>query len=145
MEKCLIKIMNHSIYKLPSYQTPGSAGMDLYANINQPCLIKPLERKLIPTGLSISMPIGYEAQIRARSGLALKHGLALVNGVGTIDSDYRGEIKIILINLGDKDYTIQPGERIAQMVIKKYVYGEWDVVEDLDDTLRGKGGFGHCV
>ena len=143
MEKCLIKIMNHSIYKLPSYQTPGSAGMDLYTNINQPCLIKPLERKLIPTGLSISMPIGYEAQIRARSGLALKHGLALVNGVGTIDSDYRGEIKIILINLGDKDYTIQPGERIAQMVIKKYVYGEWDVVEDLDDTLRGKGGFGH--
>src|SRR5690554_3697157 len=106
MEKCQIKIMNHSIYKLPSYQTPGSAGMDIYANIDAPYKINPLERKLVPTGLSISMPIGFEAQIRARSGLALKHGLSLVNGIGTIDSDYRGEIKIIIINLGDKAYTI---------------------------------------
>ncbi|HHT49878.1 MAG TPA: dUTP diphosphatase [Eubacteriaceae bacterium] len=143
MEKCIIKIINNSNYNLPKYQTKGSAGMDLYANISEGEIIKPGEIKLIPTGIYISMPEGYEAQIRARSGLSLKHGVTLANGIGTIDSDYRGEISIILVNLGNKDYFIEPGERIAQMVIKKYILAQWELVEDLDETVRGEGGFGH--
>ncbi|MCR1898097.1 dUTP diphosphatase [Irregularibacter muris] len=143
MEKCKIKIINQSKYSLPQYQTQGSAGMDLYADINKNILLKPGERVLIPTGIFISMPIGYEAQIRARSGLSIKHGITLINGIGTIDSDYRGEIKIIVINLGQEDYVFQPGERIAQMVIKKYIMAEWELVDHLDQTPRGVGGFGH--
>src|SRR5690554_6254171 len=143
MEKCKIKIINNSNYRLPDYQTKGSAGMDIYANIDYSITLKPFERKLIPTGLSISMPIGYEAQIRARSGLALKYGISLVNGIGTIDSDYRGEIKIILINLGEKDFIINNGDRIAQFVLSKYEKIEFEEVSSLEDTSRGEGGFGH--
>lgn len=143
MEKCKIKIINRSKYNLPQYQTEGSAGMDLYADISGEILLKPGERRLIPTGIAISMPNGYEAQIRARSGLAIKHGITLVNGIGTIDSDYRGEIMIIVINLGEENYIFHPGERIAQMVIKKYITADWEIVDCLDETPRGKGGFGH--
>jgi dUTP pyrophosphatase len=143
MNACKIKITNKSKYNLPEYQTKGSAGMDIYANITTSKIIRPRERMLIPTGVSISMPEGYEAQIRARSGLSLKHGITLVNGIGTIDSDYRGEIKVILINLGERDFTIKPGERIAQMVIKKYIIADWELVQELDETQRGKEGFGH--
>lgn len=143
MENCKIKIINNSNYSLPKYQTKGSAGMDLYANIKKPEIIKTGEIKLIATGISISIPEGYEAQIRARSGLSLNHGITLANGIGTIDSDYRGQIKIILINLGDTDYSIEPGERIAQMVIKKYIIAQWEIVNSLDETIRGEKGFGH--
>lgn len=143
MNNCKIKITNKSNYNLPEYQTKGSAGMDIYANIITSKKITPGEIMLIPTGISISMPEGYEAQIRARSGLSLKHGITLVNGIGTIDSDYRGEIKVILINLGERDFTIKPGERIAQMVIKKYIIANWELVEQLDETQRGQEGFGH--
>lgn len=128
---------------MPKYQTKGSAGMDLYANIKKPEIIKSGEIKLIATGISISIPEGYEAQIRARSGLSLNHGITLANGIGTIDSDYRGQIKIILINLGNTDYSIEPGERIAQMVIKKYIIAQWEIVNSLDETIRGEKGFGH--
>lgn len=143
MENCKIKIINNSNYSLPKYQTKGSAGMDLYANIKKPEIIKSGEIKLIATGISISIPEGYEAQIRARSGLSLNHGITLANGIGTIDSDYRGQIKIILINLGNTDYSIEPGERIAQMVIKKYIIAQWEIVNSLDETIRGEKGFGH--
>ena len=143
MDKCTIQIINKSKYNLPEYQTKGSAGMDIYANISTSKIIKPGERTLVPTGISISMPKGYEAQLRARSGLSLKHGITLINGIGTIDSDYRGEIKVILINLGDEDFTIRPGERIAQMVIKKYITADWKLVYQLDETQRGQEGFGH--
>ena len=117
--------------------------MDLYANIDKPITIKPMERVLIPTGLYISIPVGYEAQVRARSGLAIKHGITLANGIGTIDSDYRGEIGVILINLGQEAYTINRGDRIAQLVIVKYERVEFELVSDLDSTERGEGGFGH--
>lgn len=143
MDKFTIQIINKSKYNLPEYQTKGSAGMDIYANITTSIIIKPGERTLVPTGISISMPEGYEAQLRARSGLSLKHGITLINGIGTIDSDYRGEIKVILINLGDEDFTIRPGERIAQMVIKKYITADWKLVYQLDETQRGQEGFGH--
>ncbi|WP_213818430.1 dUTP diphosphatase [Garciella nitratireducens] len=143
METCKIKVKNMSKYPLPKYQTEGSSGMDLYANISNPLVIKPLERKLIPTGIYISMPNGYEAQIRARSGLSFKYGITIANGIGTIDSDYRGEIKIILINFGEKNYILHPGERIAQMVISKYVRIYWEKVDELDNTQRGQGGLGH--
>lgn len=143
METCKVKIQNKSKYLLPKYQTKGSAGMDLHANISTSLLIKPMERKLVPTGIYISMPEGYEAQIRARSGLSLKYGITMANGIGTIDSDYRGEIKIILINLGQENYILQPGERIAQMVISKYIAVQWENADQLDDTKRGQGGFGH--
>lgn len=143
MEKCTIKIINNSNNKLPQYQTDGAAGMDLYANIDEPILLKPNERILIPTGISISMPKGYEAQIRARSGLALKYGVTLANGIGTIDSDYRGEVQIIIINLGQEDYIMQPGDRIAQMVIKKYILADLEIVSTLKNSKRGIGGFGH--
>lgn len=143
METCKIKLQRKSKYRIPEYQTSGSAGMDLYADIASPLLIKPLERKLIPTGIHIEMPKGYEVQIRARSGISLKYGITLVNGLGTIDSDYRGEVKVILINLGQEDYTIQPGDRIAQMVINKYIRAQWEIVDELKATSRGEGGFGH--
>ncbi|NLW22334.1 MAG: dUTP diphosphatase [Tissierellia bacterium] len=138
-----IKVVNKSPFPLPSYKTPGSSGMDLYANIENSILLKPLERVLIPTGLYISIPEGYEAQIRARSGLALKHGITLANGIGTIDSDYRGEIGVILVNLGQEEYVINRGDRIAQLVFVKYERVELEEVDTLDNTSRGAGGFGH--
>ncbi|AFA48731.1 dUTP diphosphatase [Acetobacterium woodii] len=141
-----IKIVNHSPYPLPEYQTIGSAGMDLRANLDAKIIIMPHKVYQIPTGIFLELPIGIEAQIRARSGLALKHGLSLVNGVGTIDADYRGEIKIILINLLDKPYQMEPGERIAQMVFSEYVKAEFkevSTVDELANSERGDGGFGH--
>lgn len=128
---------------LPFYETEGSAGMDLRAFIEEPVTLKPGQRMLIPTGLYIELPVGYEAQIRARSGLAIKKGIGLVNGIGTIDSDYRGEIKVILINWGEEDFVIENGDRIAQMVIARYERIEWEQTEDLSETERGSGGFGH--
>lgn len=138
-----LKPMDHAVgLNLPTYATDQSAGMDLTAAIEEAIEIAPGERMLIPTGLSIALPKGYEAQIRPRSGLALKHGLTVLNTPGTIDADYRGEIGVILINLGQEDFTIERGMRIAQMVIAKHESVSWDVVEDLDDTSRGAGGFG---
>ena len=128
---------------LPAYETEGSAGMDLRAMLDEPVVLGPGQRKLIPTGLSIELPVGYEAQIRARSGLAVKKGIGLVNGIGTIDSDYRGDIGVILINWGDEDFVIDNGDRIAQMVIAKYERVEWETADDLSATERGSGGFGH--
>jgi dUTP pyrophosphatase len=138
-----IKIVKNNPFKLPEYETKGSAGVDLQANVDSPVVLKPMERYLVPTGLFIEIPEGYEAQVRARSGLAIKHGISLVNGIGTIDSDYRGEIKVILINLGDKDFTINSGDRIAQMVFIKHEQADFELVEVLDETERGAGGFGH--
>ncbi len=138
-----IKIINRSHHELPSYATEGSAGMDLRANLEAPFILKSQARALIPTGLYIALPQGYEAQIRPRSGLALKKGIGLLNSPGTIDSDYRGEIGIIMINLSDEDFIINDGERIAQMVIARYEQAEWSRVESLDETERGTGGFGH--
>lgn len=138
-----VKIVNKSLFKLPSYETKGSAGVDLQAYVESPIVLKPLERALVPTGISIELPEGYEAQVRARSGLAIKHGISLVNGIGTIDSDYRGEIKVILINLGDKEFTINSGDRIAQMVFIRHEQAEFELVEELNETERGSGGFGH--
>lgn len=138
-----IKIVKNNPFKLPEYETKGSAGVDLQANVESPVVLKPMERYLVPTGLFIEIPEGYEAQVRARSGLAIKHGISLVNGIGTIDSDYRGEIKVILINLGDKDFTINSGDRIAQMVFIKHEQADFELVEELNDTERGTGGFGH--
>lgn len=138
-----IKIINKSKHPLPQYQTQGSSGMDLRANLDKKIILKSLERTLVPTGIYIELPQGYEAQIRARSGLALKKGLSLPNGVGTIDSDYRGELKIIFVNLGKEDIEINDGDRIAQMVIMKIERPEIEEVEILGDTERSKGGFGH--
>lgn len=129
--------------ELPSYETEGSAGMDLRAFLDKPAVLRPGERMLIPTGLSIELPVGYEAQIRARSGLAVKKGIGLVNGIGTIDSDYRGDIGVILINWGEEDFVVNNGDRIAQMVIARYERVEWETVSDLSETERGTGGFGH--
>jgi dUTP pyrophosphatase len=138
-----IRIVNKSLNALPGYSTAYSAGMDLRANLLTPVNLKPMERVLIPTGLYIELPLGYEAQIRPRSGLAIKHGITVLNSPGTIDSDYRGEIGIILINLSDTDFLIQNGERICQMVISRHENIDWNVVENLDSTGRGTGGFGH--
>lgn len=140
-----IQIVNESKHELPKYATVGSAGMDLYANIenDSSVTINPMERKLISTGLKLAIPSGYEAQVRPRSGLAIKHGITVLNTPGTIDSDYRGEVKVILINLSNEPFTIQDGDRIGQMVIAKYETTEWDEVKNLDDTERGDGGFGH--
>lgn len=138
-----IKIVNKSKHALPQYATPLSAGMDLRANLIEPIVLKPLERKLIPTGLFIELPAGYEAQIRPRSGLAIKHGISLVNTPGTIDADYRGEIGIIMINLSNEEFVINDGERICQMVIAAHERAEWIEVKALSDTERGAGGFGH--
>ena len=137
-----VKIINNSPHPFPQYETPGSAGMDLRANIDTPLTLGPLERILIPTGLFIELPIGYEAQIRPRSGLSIKKGLTLVNSPGTIDCDYRGEIKIILVNLSMVKQEVEPGERIAQMVIAKYERIEWLESHELSNTSRGAGGFG---
>ncbi|MCX8143390.1 MAG: dUTP diphosphatase [Bacteroidia bacterium] len=137
-----VKIINKSKHPLPKYQTDLSAGMDLIANLDQPITLKPLERSLIPTGLFIALPAGYEAQIRPRSGLAFKHGITVLNSPGTIDADYRGEIKVLLINLSNTDFTINDGERIAQMIITSYATVQWQLVEELDNTSRGDGGFG---
>lgn len=138
-----IKIVKENSFKLPEYETKGSAGVDLQAFVESPIVLKTMERALVPTGLYVELPEGYEAQIRARSGLAIKHGISLVNGIGTIDSDYRGEIKVILINLGNNDFTINNGDRIAQMVIIKHERAEFELVENLNETKRGAGGFGH--
>lgn len=138
-----IKIVNRSKHALPQYATPLSAGLDLRANIDEPVSLKSLERKLIPTGLFIELPEGYEAQIRPRSGLAIKHGISLVNTPGTIDADYRGEIGVIVINLSKEDFVINDGERICQMVIAKHERAEWVEVDELNETERGAGGFGH--
>ena len=138
-----IRIVNKSKHKLPSYSTELSAGLDLRANIEEEIVLKSLERTLVPTGLFIELPEGYEAQIRPRSGLALKKGISLVNTPGTIDADYRGEIGVILINLSNSDVIIEDGERICQMVINKHEKAEWIEVDELDETDRGAGGFGH--
>jgi len=138
-----INIINKSKHPLPSYSTAASAGMDLRANLNEEIVLKPLERKLITTGLSIELPLGYEAQIRPRSGLAYKHGISIVNSPGTIDADYRGEIGILLVNLSNEDFTIKDGERIAQMIIAKHETVEFIAVESLSETVRGAGGYGH--
>lgn len=138
-----IKIINQSPYPLPEYTTSLSAGLDIRANIESPIELEPLQRVAVPTGLYIALPEGYEAQIRPRSGLALKHGLTLLNAPGTIDADYRGEIKAIVANLSDTKYTIEPGERICQMVVAKHAHVTWHVTEALEETERGAGGFGH--
>ena len=138
-----IRIINQSPYPLPEYATPLSAGLDIRANIESPIELEPLQRVAVPTGLYIALPEGYEAQIRPRSGLALKHGLTLLNAPGTIDADYRGEIKAIVANLSDTKYTIEPGERICQMVVAKHAHVTWQVTEVLEETERGAGGFGH--
>ena len=137
-----VQVINKSAYYLPEYATEKSAGMDLKANINDPITLNPLEHAMIPTGLSIALPDGTEAQIRPRSGLAAKHGISVLNAPGTIDADYRGEIKVILVNLSNEPFTINPGERIAQMVVARYERVEWEAVETLDETERGVGGFG---
>lgn len=138
-----IKIVNKSQHPLPEYATAFAAGMDLRANLDNPISMKPLERKLVPTGIYIQLPVGYEAQIRPRSGLAIKHGIGIVNAPGTIDADYRGEIRVILVNLSNEDFIIQNGERICQMVIAEHARVEWEPVDSLDETERGAGGFGH--
>ncbi len=138
-----INIVNHSKHPLPEYATSLSAGMDLRANIDNPVVLKPLERKLIPTGLFLELPAGYEAQIRPRSGLAIKKGITVLNSPGTIDADYRGEICIILVNLSADDFVINDGERICQMVIASHAQAEWFEVAELGETDRGAGGFGH--
>jgi len=138
-----IKIVNKSNNSLPEYSTMLAAGMDLRAYLDQPVVLLPLARKLIPTGLYIELPEGYEAQIRPRSGLAIKHGISIVNSPGTIDADYRGEIGIILINLSQEDFIINSGDRICQMVINKHERIQWHETEDLNETDRGEGGFGH--
>lgn len=138
-----IKIINKSHHQLPEYATPYSAGVDLRAFISEPIILKPLQRALIPTGLFIELPHGYEAQIRPRSGLAIKHGLTVLNTPGTIDADYRGEIRVILVNLSNEDFIINDGERICQMVIAAHAQVTWKESESLNDTQRGSGGFGH--
>ena len=138
-----VQIINKSHHPLPAYATTQSAGMDIRDNLSEPVELKPLERKLIPTGLYIALPDGYEAQMRPRSGLAIKHGITLLNTPGTIDADYRGEIGVILVNLSNEPFVINDGERICQMVIASYQQVEWEAVEVLDDTERGAGGFGH--
>ena len=138
-----IKIVNKSNNELPQYQTKGSSGMDLRADLKEDIILKSLERTLVPTGIYLELPEGYEAQVRARSGLALKKGLSLPNGIGTIDSDYRGELKVIMVNLGREDIVIQNGDRIAQLVIMKYERADIELVENLSDSERQDGGFGH--
>lgn len=144
MEKVIVKIVRENDkIELPKYETSGAAGMDVRANITEPIVLGSLERTLVPTGLKIAIPEGYEVQVRPRSGLALKHGITLLNTPGTIDSDYRGELKIIIANMSKDAYTINPGERIGQLVLNKVEQIEWEVVETLDETERGAGGFGH--
>ncbi|QPH38385.1 dUTP diphosphatase [Pedobacter endophyticus] len=138
-----IKIINKSEHPLPQYETAHAAGMDLRASITENITLKPLQRLLIATGLFIELPVGYEAQIRPRSGLAYKHGIGIVNSPGTIDADYRGEIKVLLVNLSQEDFTIVNGDRIAQMVVARHETVQWQAVEELGETARGEGGYGH--
>lgn len=138
-----ISVINRGHQQLPAYATPQSAGMDLRANLDEPVTLQPMERRLIPTGLYIALPEGFEAQVRPRSGLALKHGVTVLNTPGTIDADYRGEIGVLLINLGNCDFIVNDGERIAQMVIARHEQAEFIEVEQLDETERGEGGYGH--
>lgn len=138
-----VRIVNRSPHPLPQYATPASAGMDIRACLESPMVIAPGQRVFVPTGLFIELPIGFEAQIRPRSGLAAKHGITVLNSPGTIDADYRGEIKVILINLSQEPFTVENGERIAQMVVARHEKVEWQIAEDLSQTERGAGGFGH--
>ncbi|HET6253388.1 MAG TPA: dUTP diphosphatase [Puia sp.] len=138
-----VKIINQSPYPLPAYATEGSAGMDLRANLSGPVELQPLERQMIPTGICIELPPGYEAQVRPRSGLAARHGITCLNSPGTVDSDYRGELKVILINLSSEVQVLHPGDRIAQMVVGPVVRVEWETVEEIGMTMRNTGGFGH--
>lgn len=142
MESISVKIINSSKHPTPSYETSSSAGMDLRANIENEVTLKPLERAIIKTGLFIALPPGFEAQVRPRSGLAAKHGLSVLNSPGTIDADYRGEIGVILVNLSNENFTINDGDRIAQMIIARYAHTKWEEVSVLDETKRGQGGFG---
>lgn len=143
MDKVTVKIINSGSNPLPEYATPASAGMDVRADLSEPMTLAPGARALVPTGLRVELPEGYEMQIRPRSGLALKHGITLANTPGTIDADYRGEIGIILINLSDKEFVVNPGERICQMVVTRYSHVEWSETSRLADSERGDGGFGH--
>jgi len=138
-----VKIVNKSKHPLPKYETNASAGMDLRANLDTPVILKPLQRTLVPTGIFIEIPVGYEAQVRPRSGLAIKKGVSVLNTPGTIDADYRGEVMVILVNLSSEDFIINDGERIAQMVISKHEKAEWIEVQMLEESHRGSGGFGH--
>lgn len=138
-----VKVINKGHQPLPAYATPQSAGMDLRANLETPILLRPMQRQLIPTGLHIALPAGYEAQVRPRSGLALKHGISVLNTPGTIDADYRGEIMVLLVNFSDTDFVVNDGERIAQMVIARHEQAVFSEVEMLDETERGEGGYGH--
>ena len=138
-----VKVINKGHQPLPAYATEMSAGMDLSANLEEPVTLQPMERKLIPTGLYIALPVGHEAQIRPRSGLALKHGVTVLNTPGTVDADYRGEVKVLLVNLSDVPFVVNDGERIAQMIVAKYEQVEFVEVEQLDETERGAGGYGH--
>ncbi|MBV9963612.1 MAG: dUTP diphosphatase [Parafilimonas sp.] len=143
MQSIEINIINNSTNPLPVYETIGSSGMDLKANLEEPVKLEPMQRALIPTGLFIELPLGYEAQVRPRSGLAIKHGITCLNSPGTIDSDYRGEIKIILVNISNEPFIIQHGERIAQIIIQPVTKAIWQVVKVLSESKRGEGGFGH--
>lgn len=137
-----VKVINRSQFDLPAYETLHAAGMDIKANTVEPMVIKPLGRALVPTGLYVEIPVGYEIQVRPRSGLAAKHGLSVLNAPGTIDADYRGEIKVILVNLSDVDFELKPGERIAQMVLAAHARIDWETASELSETARGEGGFG---
>lgn len=143
MESLKVKIINDSGYPLPAYETHGAAGMDVRAAIKTPIVLHSLERVLVPTGLRVQLPQGYEMQIRPRSGLAINHGISIVNSPGTVDADYRGEIKVVVINLSKEPFVINPGERICQMVITTYTHVKWEPVKELDHTVRGDEGFGH--
>lgn len=138
-----INVINKSEHALPAYETEHAAGLDLRANLQEAIVLKPLQRALVPTGLYIELPVGFEAQIRPRSGLAYKHGISIVNAPGTIDADYRGEIKVLLVNLSDTDFEVKNGERIAQMVVARHETINWQLVEELSETARGEGGYGH--
>ena len=137
-----VKVINNSHHPLPRYETPLSAGMDVRANLSEPIALRPLERALVPTGLFVELPAGYEMQVRPRSGLAAKYGLTVLNAPGTVDADYRGEVKVILANLSNEEFTINDGERVAQLVVAQHAQVEWEVAEELSDTERGAGGFG---
>lgn len=138
-----VKVVNAGNQPLPAYATSQSAGMDLRADIQEAITLSPMDRQLVPTGLRIALPVGFEAQVRPRSGLALKHGVTVLNSPGTIDADYRGELKVLLVNLSREDFVINPGERIAQLVIARHEVAQWETVEKLDETERGEGGYGH--
>ena len=137
-----VQIVNHSGHPLPAYATPLSAGMDVRASVSEPIVLEPMGRALVPTGLYIALPAGYECQVRPRSGLAVKHGITVLNAPGTIDADYRGEVRVLLVNLSAEPFTIEPGERIAQLVVARHEQVSWEEVEVLDETARGAGGFG---